>query len=98
MLNFSRSLLRWRRHQGLLREGGMRFLDVPEPFLCVERFLGDEAVEAVFNLSDRSASLHLPRVLVPMSASPFLGARLDGDTLTLPPYGVFMGAPVDAAA
>ena len=99
MLNFSRSLLQWRRSHTLLREGDMRFLETPEPFLCVERRAGDAVLEAVFNLSDQTASLRLPRMLVPLSGSPFLGTRLGEDLLLeLPPYGVFMGAPVNAAA
>jgi alpha-glucosidase len=65
----------------------------------VERRAGDAVLEAVFNLSDQPASLRLPRMLVPLSGSPFLGTRLGEDLLlALPPYGVFMGAPVDAAA
>lgn len=99
MLNFSRGLLHWRRQQPLLRTGQMRFLDAPEPFLCFERFDGDAVLQAVFNLSGEAATLRLPQMLVPASGSPFLGARINDDLmLELPPYGVFMGVPVDAAA
>lgn len=99
MLNFSRDLLNWRRGQPLLRCGGIRFLDSPEPFLCFERYDGDEVLQAVFNLSGQRASLRLDWMLVPLPGSPFLGARLNGDlALELPPYGVFMGVPIDAAA
>ncbi|MGR4868833.1 alpha-glucosidase [Variovorax sp. LARHSF232] len=98
MLNFSRALLQWRRRQPLLREGAMRFLEAPEPFLCLERRAGEAALQAIFNLSEGTAQLRLPQMLVPLSGSPFIGARFDGDLmLELPPYGVFMGAPVDAA-
>ena len=99
MLNFSRSLLQWRRRQPLLREGSMRFLAAPEPFLCLERRLGEAALQAIFNLSGSTAQLRLPQMLVPASGSPFLGTRHGADLLLeLPPYGVFMGVPIDAAA
>jgi alpha-glucosidase len=99
MLNFSRSLLQWRRSQPLLREGSMRFLEAPEPFLCLERRQDEAALQAIFNLSDSTAQLRLPQMLVPLPGSPFLGARHGGELmLELPPYGVFMGAPIDAAA
>jgi alpha-glucosidase len=99
MLNYSRALLHWRRRQPLLSDGDMRFLEAPEPFLRFERRSGEAVLEAVFNLSGQAASLRLPHLLVPLAGSPFLGARLDGDHhLHLPPYGVFMGAPLDATA
>lgn len=99
MLNYSRELLAWRRRQPLLRTGAMRFLDAPEPFFCFERHEGDAVLQAVFNLSGRRASIKLSNMLVPLGGSPFFGARLDGDLmLELPPYGVFMGVPIDAAA
>jgi alpha-glucosidase len=99
MLSFSRELLAWRRRQPLLKSGHLRFLDAPEPFLCLERYDGDEVLQAVFNLSDQRATLRLDKMLVPLAGSPFLGARMDGDlALELPPYGVYMGVPIDAAA
>jgi len=96
MLNFSRTALRWRRDQPLLRTGAMRFLDLPEPLLGLERFEGTHRLQALFNLSDQPASVALPAMLIPASGAPFFGARVDGDQLQLPPYGVFMGTPFGA--
>ncbi|MGO4395959.1 alpha-glucosidase [Variovorax sp. M-6] len=97
MLAFSRALLHWRRGQPLLRTGAIRFLDAPEPLLWFERRDGDRALQAVFNLSDEPAVLALHQPLAAPAGSPFDGARLDGRTLSLPPFGVFFGEPRDAA-
>jgi len=97
MLHFSRALLHWRRTQPLLRTGGMRFFEAPEPLLWFERREGDKALQAVFNLSDAPATLQLEAPLAPLAGAPFTGAGLDGRLLTLPPYGLFMGEPPHAA-
>jgi alpha-glucosidase len=97
MLNYSRALLRWRHGQPLLRNGRMRFFDAPEPLLWFERRDGNAALQAVFNLSAEPASLALPDALAPLAGLPFEGARMDGATLLLPPFGVFIGKTPDAA-
>jgi alpha-glucosidase len=97
MLNFSRALLRWRRGQPLLRTGKMRFLDAPESVLWLERRQGNSALQAVFNLSAESVSLVLPQALAPAKGAPAADAQIDGDTLALPPFGVFFGEPLHAA-
>lgn len=96
MLHFSRALLHWRRGQPLLQAGSMKFLDAPEPLLWFERRQGDSAIQAVFNLSAEPASLVLPQALAPMTDSPFAGAQIEGNTLSLPPFGVFLGEPLHA--
>ncbi len=98
MLNYARALLRWRRGQPLLRLGDMKFLDAPEPLLWFERRDGAASMQAVFNLSGASVTLNmLQPILASLADTPFSGATLKGDVLTLPPYGVFMGEPLDPA-
>jgi alpha-glucosidase len=96
MLNFSRALLRWRRGLPLLRAGDIRFIDAPDPVLRFERRRGNSAVQAVFNLGAEPVSLPLPRSLAPLEGAPFAGAKVDGRTLMLPPFGVFFGEPPHA--
>jgi alpha-glucosidase len=96
MLHFSRALLRWRRRQPLLQTGSMKFFDAPDPLLWFERREGDSAIQAVFNFSGESSSLALPRALAPATDAPFAGAQIEGNTLTLAPFGVFFGAPLHA--
>jgi alpha-glucosidase len=97
MLHFSRALLHWRGGQPLLRTGQMKFFDALEPLLWFERRDGNSALQAVFNLGAEAASLTLPQVLAPLDGAPFIGARLEGRTLSLPPFGVFFGEPIDPA-
>jgi len=103
MLQFSRALLHWRREQPLLCTGSMKFLDAPEPLLSFERGDGERRLQAAFNLSPEPAALELAEPLRPLAGSPFGapffldGAMLEGRTLMLPPFGVFIGEPLHAA-
>jgi alpha-glucosidase len=96
MLSYSRTLLRWRRRHPLLRHGAMRFIDLPEPLLGLERYDDTHRIQALFNLSDQKVTLALSEMPIPASGSPFFGARVDDGRLHLPPYGVFVGAPIGA--
>jgi alpha-glucosidase len=65
----------------------------------LERHEENAVLRAVFNLSAQSASLRLDTMLAPPDGSPFTQARMNDDmTLELPPYGVYLGVPIDGAA
>ncbi len=51
VLNAYRETLAFRRQSAALREGGARFLDLPEPVLALERVTVSEHLACVFNLS-----------------------------------------------
>jgi alpha-glucosidase len=98
MLAFSRTLLHWRRTQPLLRTGGIRFIDAPEPLLHFERRDGKLSLRAVFNLGSEPVSMPLPDGLMPLVGQPLehtaVMQTVDGKRmLTLAPYGVFFGTP-----
>ncbi len=91
-LNFTRRFLRWRKALRPLREGRSRVIPLSEPVFALERRLGEEAVVAVFNLTDRSVALpagSLPR-LRPLEGHGFEHRYEDG-RLVLPAWGTFFG-------
>jgi hypothetical protein len=45
----------------------------------------------------QAQTLSLPQPLVELAGAPFAGASLDGVTLALAPFGVFIGEPAHAA-
>jgi alpha-glucosidase len=100
MLAFSRALLSWRRTQPLLRTGGIRFIDTPDPqLLHFERHgEGASSLQAIFNFGSEPASSPLPHGIAPVVGQPLAETSvihtLDGKRmLQLAPYGVFFGAP-----
>jgi alpha-glucosidase len=98
MLAFSRKLLHWRRTQPLLRTGGIRFVDAPEPLLHFERRDGKLSLRAVFNLGSEPVSMPLPDGLMPLVGQPLEHTAVmqtvdEKRMLTLAPYGVFLGTP-----
>ena len=84
-----RAFLRWRRTQPALREGTIRFLDVPEPVLAFERRHAGQRLIAVFNLSGDVVDVELPvaATLVPLTGHGLLQGELQGRRLWLPGAG-----------
>jgi alpha-glucosidase len=98
MLAFSRTLLHWRRTQPLLRTGGIRFIDAPDPLLHFERRDGHSSLQAVFNLGSEPVSMPLAEALMPLVGHPLapsavMQAEGAKRMLALAPYGVFFGTP-----
>ncbi len=91
VLNQVRGFLRWRNTQPALREGGIRFLDAPEPVLAFVRELDGHRMLAAFNLSAESVAWEFPTGLAPETdeGHGLLAGHLDGSALRLPPRGVF---------
>jgi alpha-glucosidase len=86
-----RALLAWRRRHPALRDGGIRFLDTPEPVLMFERYSDTETLLCVFNLgADPQIVASLGMGLEDMTPVP-LGSERRGDALRLGGYGAYFG-------
>lgn len=90
-LNLSRRFLRWRKARPALVEGGIRFLDAPEPLLVFERNLDGERLLVAFNLSAQPVEWTLPvgDALQPDEGHGLLSGKIAGDRLSMPAHGVF---------
>lgn len=91
-LHFCRRFLRWRKENPALMKGEIKFIETgDENVLCFTRSLDGNKILCLFNLSDRE------RVVVRkagdgMFDAGFLKGRVDSNSVTLPPYGVWIGA------
>ncbi|HBK57145.1 MAG TPA: alpha-glucosidase [Xanthomonadales bacterium] len=86
-----RSFMNWRRSQPALRSGDIRFIDLPEPVLGLERSRAGERILALFNLGPEAIDLILPDAVA--HARPFNGhglseGTLDGARVWLPGHGL----------
>ncbi|TBR14713.1 MAG: alpha-glucosidase [Lysobacter sp.] len=88
VLNTVRAFLRWRRSQPALTEGGIRFLDTPEPVLAFVREKAGDRLLAAFNLSATpvDCSLELGAVTA-LHAPGIANGRLESGRLFLPAHG-----------
>lgn len=89
-LSWTRRLMATRRTSGALRLGDIEFLDAPPPILAFQRRHGKERLLCAFNMSREKMSFQ--NSLLPKAAAPPIcteKSRIDGDTLTLAPYGAF---------
>lgn len=92
VLNCVRRFLRWRSAQPALREGGVRFVDTPEPVLAFVRSAPGQQVFAAFNLSARPIDVALPGIEAVMHGPQDLrSGEITAGRLRLPGYGVFLG-------
>lgn len=94
-LHFMRRLLAWRKTQGRLLRGGIRFVDAPEPVLAFYR-TPDEgpALLCVFNLGRSPVEIDTPaqglrQILTRIDEH--LEGTLTGERITLPAHGFFYG-------
>lgn len=92
------SFLRWRRMVPPLCTGGMRLLAAHDQVVAFERFVGDERVLCVFNLSGREAryDIGIAADLRPMEGHGF-GGTWDRAEVVLPPYQAYFGRLVPLA-
>jgi len=79
-----RQTIAFRRARLELREGETRFLDLPEPFLAIERHAGNRMLTAVFNLSADPHALALTGR--PIAVGP-IAATVTPGLVTLPAQG-----------
>ncbi|WP_137939615.1 alpha-glucosidase family protein [Chitinivorax sp. B] len=94
VLSAYRRFLAWRKRQPALLQGELRFIDCDEPLLMFERQHADQHLLCVFNLGHQPRHLTLPALTqaLPDHGLPFQQQDL---LLTLPGYGVYMGAFTD---
>jgi alpha-glucosidase len=82
-LQITRRLLALRRKHAALRVGDFQPLQVDECLLIASRHVGDETLMVAFNLSPTRRVASVPRG---DSLFSLAGAKLDGDSLQLPPW------------
>jgi alpha-glucosidase len=94
VLNFYRGLMRWRRSQTALIDGGMQLLPVNLQVLAFVRSNATQNVLCVFNFSAQSAAWSLPSNLVVdqlLVESGLTGAALSAGVIHLQPWsGAFL--------
>lgn len=91
VLGFYRKFLNWRRSQPALKNGTLRFHKPGGQLLALERAHEGQRVFAAFNLGPHSATFTLSEDTAPLQGHGLEGARLEGRTLHLPPWGGFFG-------
>ncbi|NZA26326.1 alpha-glucosidase [Luteimonas sp. SJ-92] len=93
VLNAVRRFLRWRGAHPALVEGGIRFLDAPEPLLAFVRDHGADTVLVAFNLSSAAIEWPLPADLSARTLDDhgLLSGRTEAGVLRIPGRGVFFG-------
>ena len=84
VLHAYRETIAFRQNSEVLRRGGTRFMDLPEPILGFHREAEGDALTCLFNLSKDPVRLRMDRAASP--TGPRL-AEMDGDAVTLPPSG-----------
>ena len=95
LLTFYRAMLKWRRHQPLLRGGEIELLPADDAVLAFVRRDASGALLCVFNLASAEARYTLPEGATPCTldaSAPLPLATLAGSTLVLPPFGAAYGA------
>jgi len=91
-----RRFLHWRRNEPAMREGGLRFLDAPEPILAFLREKDGEGIFCLFNLSTQAQRLTRDGLAVavpqglgaPVALRGFEAQALPDGGLGLSPFGV----------
>ncbi|GAB2505610.1 alpha-amylase family glycosyl hydrolase [Pseudoxanthomonas sangjuensis] len=86
-----RRFLAWRNTQPALREGGIRFVDAPEPVLAFVRETDADKLLVAFNLSADAVEWTPPAglALQPIEGHGLLAGCAAGGKLRLPPRGVY---------
>jgi alpha-glucosidase len=96
-LSAYRRFLRWRRDHPVLRDGALRFHEVPPPALVIERSSASERLVIALNLGPAALTLDVSSVAAaaawqPLDGHGFDGAKLAGTFLTLPGFGAWFAA------
>ena len=90
VLNAYKHFIHWRKHQPCLQYGDIEFFDLLPSVLSFKRVYGDETVLCAFNFSNEAVTVTLPSTghFGLLDGHGFEGATLDGQSLTLPPFGL----------
>lgn len=90
VLHAYRRFLAWRKQHPALVVGDMRILPTKEPIFSFERGSGEDSVLCVFNISNQPHQVPLEAGWELLTGHG-LEADVAGQTLSLPPFGVFFG-------
>jgi len=90
MLNFTRHFLKWRKQHAPLMLGGMHFQTLHDDAVAFTREWEEKTFLCVFNLRPETLTIKLKKDWTPVEGYG-LEAILTGQTLELPPFGVFYG-------
>jgi alpha-glucosidase len=102
VLHFYQRFLAWRKGSEALCRGRIHFYKTPEPVLALRREArgdakaplpqaGPNTMLAVFNLGPEPVQYTLPGPAQPLEGHGLDAGRLEGRTLSLPPWGGFFG-------
>ncbi len=94
MLNFSREFIHWRKKQSTMTKGDIDFIDTTDKyFLMFTRTHNDETFYCMFNMKDRDFSFTLEgnNLEAVYESKAAANATISDGTVTLPPYGFFIG-------
>jgi alpha-glucosidase len=93
LLNAWRRFLHWRKSHEALRTGDLHIVPTPAPFVAFERFNDRQRILVVLNFGAQPATLPLDALgeVQPLDALDCEPSPENG-RLTLPPWGVFLGA------
>jgi alpha-glucosidase len=87
MVRFTQALVALRKASRALRVGAVDPLPAPDGVFAFIRTAGDETIFCAFNLSDAEHTLSDERLRTAQAAPVALPHRLDGERLTLAPWG-----------
>jgi len=90
VLNFARHFLHWRKANPVLKNGDIHFIGVHAPGLGFSRTADGETMYCMFNFAAHELSFDLPVECKPVEGHGF-SYQLEGNRLTLPPFGAFFG-------
>lgn len=88
----ARAFIAWRGTQPALKRAATVFHDAGEPVLAFIRGEGAEALFCAFNLSERTETCRAPQPVKDLQPAGVTGGSVDGRTVRLEPFGVFIGA------
>jgi alpha-glucosidase len=88
VLNFARRFIRWRKTQSALVLGNAKVLEFGDQVFGLQRSGDGQRILALFNLTDRPATVSMPTDCAQLIGHGF-EARLEDGSVVLPPYGAF---------
>lgn len=92
VLNFYKAMLAFRRRHPALVKGSIELIDMPAGVLGFIRQHEDETLLCAFNMRENPAVVTLPEGMAPTHLdTPFGTVAAAGGTLSLAPFGAYMG-------
>jgi alpha-glucosidase len=93
VLHYYRSMIDFRKRHPALKSGSIETYDMPEGILAFRRKGEGEDLICIYNMRDTAQVVPLPAGLDPRPLdAPFNSTQPVGGTLSLPPFGAYIGA------